>query len=157
MAGAKRKDLVDQLTVLGFGNQRAEALVLASAWLVEHHKGRVPSSLTELLRVPHIGEYSARAILCFGYGRKEEIVDSNVLRFLSRYYGLKLKPDNRRNPIAWELARAALPRSFSYAREHNYGLLDFTAEVCKPTGPKCENCPLLRSCSWGQRVNQRQS
>lgn len=148
MAQAKRKDLVKELRVLGFGNQKAEALVLASDWVVQHHKGRTPSSLEELLRVPHIGEYSARAVLCFAYGKKVEIVDSNVLRFIARYYGLKLKPDNRRNPRAWELARAALPHRISAVKEHNYGLLDFTSEVCKSGRPRCEICPLSESCQW---------
>jgi adenine-specific DNA glycosylase len=68
-----------------------------------------------------------------------------------------LKPDNRRNPIAWELARAALPRSIRQAKEHNYGLLDFTAEICRPTNPRCDVCPLVASCRWGQRVNQSPS
>ncbi len=149
LAQAKRKDLLRQLRVLGFGNQRAEALVLASAWLVHHHKGKPPSSLEELLRVPHIGEYSARAVLCFAYGKKIEIVDTNVLRFIARYYGLKLKPDNRRNPIAWELARAALPRRINAVKEHNYGLLDFTSDICKSGRPRCEICPLSKSCKWG--------
>jgi len=149
MAKAKRTDLLRQLRVLGFGNQRAEALVLASTWLVHHHNGRVPASLEELLRVPHIGEYSARAILCFAFGIKVEIVDSNVLRFIARYYGVKLGADNRRNPIAWELARAALPRMANHAKEHNYGMLDFTADVCKVGRPRCEICPLSESCNWG--------
>lgn len=148
LCSERRTNLVKRLRVLGFGNQRADALILASSWLIQQHDGKVPSSLDELLKVPHIGEYSSRAVLCFAFGHKVAIVDSNVLRFLSRYYGLSLKPDNRRNPIAWHLARKVLPRSIPLAKEHNYGLLDFTADVCKSGRPRCESCPLAKTCSW---------
>jgi A/G-specific adenine glycosylase len=148
LALVRKAELVKHISVLGFGNQRAEALILASSWLVQQHKGKVPATLHELLKIPHIGEYSARAVLCFAYGEKAEIVDSNVLRFFGRYYGLSLKPDNRRNPIAWEIARAALPRSTKLTREHNYGLLDFTADICKPGRPRCGVCALAKSCNY---------
>jgi A/G-specific adenine glycosylase len=153
LAKARRKDLVRQLKVLGFGNQRADALISASRWLLHHHNGKVPASLEDLLKIPHVGEYSARAVLCFAYGVKVEIVDSNVLRFVARYYGLRLKPDNRRNPIAWKLAREALPHRVRSVKEHNYGILDFTAEVCKSGRPHCEICPLLQSCADAQAKN----
>jgi A/G-specific adenine glycosylase len=146
LLSASKQDLVKHLRVLGFGNQRSDALRLAASWLIQHHRGRVPTSLDELRQVPHIGEYSSRAILCFAYGEREEIVDSNVLRFFSRYYGVALKPDNRRNPIAWQIARQALPRGTKFIREHNYGILDFTAQICKSGKPLCEICPLSRSC-----------
>jgi len=151
LASVRKAELVKHISVLGFGNQRADALILASSWLVHHHNGKVPSTLHELLNIPHIGEYSARAVLCFAYGKRAEIVDSNVLRFFGRYYGLSLKPDNRRNPIAWEIARAALPRSTKLTREHNYGLLDFTADICKPGRPRCEICALAQTCNWNLR------
>jgi A/G-specific adenine glycosylase len=151
LLSASREDLMKYLRVLGFGNQRFDALRLAASWLIQHHKGRVPNSLHDLLKVPHIGEYSSRAILCFAYGEKEEIVDSNVLRFFSRYYGLALKPDNRRNPLAWQIAREALPRWTKFVREHNYGILDFTADICKPGKPLCKSCPLARTCNWATK------
>jgi A/G-specific adenine glycosylase len=164
LSSAKRGRLVKQLRVLGFGNQRAEALVLASSWIIQNHNGKVPSSLDQLLKIPHIGEYSARAILCFAHGKKFEIVDSNVLRFFSRYYGLNLNADNRRNRIAWQIARETLPRTGKLAKEHNYGLLDFTAEICKSEKPVCEKCPLAKRCKWvlkqvqtpGAAANSRQ-
>src|SRR5688572_8272072 len=76
---ARRSSLVRAVKVLGFGNQRAEALQHASQYLIQNHNGLVPQTLDELLKVPHIGNYAARAILCFAFGRKIEIVDTNIL------------------------------------------------------------------------------
>jgi A/G-specific adenine glycosylase len=149
MAGASTEELVGQLKILGFGNQKAEALLSAANWLVKYHGGEVPDTLDELLEIPHIGLYSARAILCFAFGHRIEIVDTNIQRFFARYYGLSVKPDIRRNPIVWEVAKKALPRERKKAMQHNYGLLDFTAGICKSGRPRCEICPLSSTCSWG--------
>lgn len=151
---ASKKRLARQLRVLGFGTQKADALQSASKWLIEHHGGKVPGSFEDLMRIPHIGAYSAGAVLCFGFSRRFEIVDVNVQRLFSRYYGLDVYPDVRRNPVIKDIARRCLPRTALRAEQHNYGLLDFAALICKSTKPRCLNCPLAPSCSWA-RANQR--
>lgn len=143
-------ELISRLQILGFGRQKTEALKSAAHWLVENHNGEVPEKLSDLLAVPHIGNYAARAILCFAFGQKIEIVDTNVLRLFSRYFGIYLPPDIRRAPKAWEIARGILPRERRKAKQHNYGILDFTADICKPGRPRCEICPLAKTCEWGR-------
>lgn len=151
MVKARKRVLIRALKVLGFGNQRAAALQDAAKHLIDHHDGLVPHDLDQLLKIPHIGNYAARAVLCFAFDKKIEIVDTNILRFFSRYFGLTVNPDIRRNPQVWEIAKRALPRAKAKAAAHNYGLLDFTAEVCKALQPKCTTCPLNTSCNWGRR------
>lgn len=148
LALAKRGRLREFIAILGFGSQRAEALIHAAKFLVEHHGGKVPNKLECLLAVPHIGHYAARAVLCFAFGRPVEIVDVNVLRFFARYFGITVKPDIRRSPAAWELAARLLPTGSKRAQQHNYGMLDFTAQVCKAGTPRCGICPLASSCVW---------
>lgn len=143
-----KKRLASQLKILGFGNQKADALYLASKWLIEHHAGKVPDSFDSLMRVPHIGAYAAGAILCFGFHKRFEIVDVNVQRFFSRYYGLTVKPDVRRNAVIREIAREWLPRTGRRTEEHNYGLLDFAAGICRSVNPRCAVCPIASTCSW---------
>lgn len=146
---ANQARLANRLKVLGFGEQKAEALKSATKWIVKYHEGQVPHTLEELLKIPHIGHYAARAILCFAFGQRVEILDTNILRFFARYFGIEVKPDIRRNPKAWDIAKQILPRGRKQAQRHNYGILDFTAEVCKPGRPRCEICPLSSSCVWG--------
>jgi A/G-specific adenine glycosylase len=152
LARASRSSLVKQLRILGFGNMRSSALLGVARWLLNHHDGNVPNSLDELVSIPHIGSYASRAVLCFAFGQRVEIVDNNVQRFLARYYGLNVKSDIRRNPHVVELARHALPKSKRLIRQHNYGLLDFTAEVCKPGKPRCEACPLSQACCYANNL-----
>jgi A/G-specific adenine glycosylase len=146
---ASKDELVNQLKVLGFGNQKADALISASNWLVKYHDGQVPGDLDKLLAIPHVGIYAACAVLCFAFNRRIEIVDVNVQRFFARYYGIEVKADVRRNPHIWQIAHQSLPAGFKRAQQHNYGLLDFTAEICIAGKPRCHICPLSSSCNWG--------
>ncbi len=151
LAQANKDELFDQLKILGLGEQRASALMAAAGWLVEHHDGQVPSTKKELLQIPHIGAYVSNAMLCFAFGCNIEVVDTNVLRFYARYYGLAVKPDIRRNPEVWKIAKLSLPEKIEEVKQHNYGLLDFTAEICRSRMPQCSVCPLASSCKWGAR------
>lgn len=149
LAKADRNLLTEQIAILGFGTMRSGALISAANWIVKKHDRKVPENVEELLAIPHVGTYAAHAVLCFAFGHKIEIVDGNVQRFYSRYFGIPVKPDIRRNPIIAELAARALPRERSKAKLHNFGLLDFTADICKPGKPRCEICPLAKTCKWG--------
>lgn len=142
--------LLSKLKTLGFSSIKLKALKLASAFILEHYEGQVPNDLASLLKIPHVGDYAARAVLCFAFGRRVEIVDTNVLRLFSRYFGLQFNRDARRAPRAWEIAREMLPREKKKAKPHNYGILDFTANICKPGKPRCEICPLNQSCEYGK-------
>lgn len=148
MASADYDELASQLKVLGFSNLKATSLKAASAWLVEKHDGQVPETLEELMKIPHVGEYTAQAVLCFAFGHKLAIVDNNILRFFARYLGLNVKPDIRRNPVIWEIAQKAMPRERRKAQQHNYGILDFTAQICQPVWPRCNTCPLRKTCHY---------
>jgi len=145
---ANKDILLEQLKILGLGKQRASALIEAAAWIVEHHQGQVPACKEELLRIPHVGAYIASAVLCFAYEKKVEVVDTNILRFYGRYYGITTKPDIRRNPEIWKIARSLLPEEIEAVQQHNYGLLDFTATICRARVPQCGICPLASSCHW---------
>jgi A/G-specific adenine glycosylase len=140
-------DLRRLLKPLGLWSQRAAALKKISAVVVNEFEGRIPKSLETLLSIPHVGLYASCALLCFKYGIPTPIVDSNILRVFGRITGQDLGRDLRRNEAAWSLAWSILPAR--RAALHNYGLLDFSALICKPRVPLCGKCPLVRSCSYG--------
>lgn len=149
-AEASAEDLYVLLAGLGLGNQRVEALQSVAFVLVHQYSGRVPRSITGLAEIPHLGLYSAHAIACFAYNRRVPVVDVNVLRLFSRLIGEDFGQDNRRGraPEVWELARSILPERG--AKEHNYGLLDFCAQICRPLHPIHSDCPLSAHCAYYQ-------
>lgn len=150
---ANREEIRDLVRPLGFVNQRTRALKVSAEHIISEHDGTVPSGKESLLDIPHIGPYSSQAVRCFAFEKRVPIVDTSILRFLCRVTGRQVKrPDIRRVDWAWEVARSLLPESGGDIVHHNYGLLDFTAEVCTAQNPGCEECSLSEKCVYGRAV-----
>ena len=147
LAGAKRSDLKTLLRPLGLQNKRAKALQMIARALVERHLSEVPHDMAQLLSLPHVGLYTAAAVASFCFDKRVPIVDTNVLRVLGRITGGKMYQDIRRAKKIWALAWSALP--VKNVKLHNYGILDFAAQVCT-RHPSCSRCPLQRKCAFGK-------
>ena len=146
LAKADPVDLFDAIAFLGFGNQRTRALIELSSAVAS--LGKMPSQPEELIRLPHVGEYTAHAVACFAFSQRFPIVDLNVVRVISRVMGFDPPQDIRRAPGFWEIARQMLP--LCDFKEHNFGLLDFAAIVCRPRSPLCGKCSIVSRCSYAR-------
>ncbi len=110
---------------------------------LEHHQGRIPEKVEELMKVPGLGLYTAAAVAAFAYGSSEVPADVNILRFLSRLTGLPMKHPTKGSP---EL-RALLPLlSREQGGPEPEKLLDFTRLICHARRPRCGECPLQDDC-----------
>lgn len=145
VCAASFSEIYETVAILGLGQQRSTALKECCCTLVAKHQGKIPRSIESLVQIPHIGLYTAHAIACFGYGQRVPVVDVNVLRVLARITGEKFGQDNRRAQRAWDIAWMILPKR--RVREHNYGLLDFAAQICTSHNPKHAECPLKNICA----------
>lgn len=127
---------------------RAHELVKLACALHEQYGGHVPNDLKSLLALPGVGDYTARAVLCFAFGQDVPIVDTNVARILYRVFGLTgempANPARKKELIA--LAALLVPQKQS--RQFNWALLDLGALICKPSKPLCVNCPINTLCSY---------
>ena len=103
--------------------------------------GEFPSNLEALLGLPGVGGYTARAVLAFAFEVDVAVVDTNIARVLARVAGHRLTPKQ-----AQSAADAALPHGESWA--WNQCLMDVGAVLCRPTSPRCEECPLAPGCVW---------
>lgn len=150
LARAHMADIENIVRPLGFAYRAKELHDLAQA-LVARHGGEVPSSLMDLLALPGVGDYIARAVLSFAFNRDVPIVDTNISRFLYRLYGIQgTQPANpARKKILIELAAALVPQGRS--KEYNLAVLDLCAEVCKPVKPLCLDCPIQKYCTYATK------
>ena len=109
------------------------------------HDGRIPDSYDGLLAMDGIGRYTAGAVLSFAFKQDAPIVDTNVARLLSRYFGVK--GDARRGRVQrrlWQLAGAVIPSGKGHLI--NQAMMDFGATVCTARAPQCPACALRRTC-----------
>lgn len=144
LAAADPRQLLTTIAELGFGNQRTSALIELASSI--RQAGDVPDRVEDLLNLPYVGIYTAHAVACFAFDQRVPVVDLSVIRVISRVTGINAPTDIRRAPLVWDVAWAALPQQD--VKEHNYGLLDFAAAICKPRGPICEGCVTAAECAY---------
>jgi len=145
MAKAEDEKLEQILYPLGL-KWRMPAFSLVAREVREKYECKVPETREELTTLPGVGEYVAGAVLSVAYGKKEWIVDSNIVRVFRRYFGVKTSKEGRRDKHVVEMARVY--SSGRNPRKANLAILDFTALVCTPKSPNCERCPLSMSCQY---------
>jgi A/G-specific adenine glycosylase len=125
---------------LGY-NRRAVNLHRTATLVVAEHDGRLPNDLDQLLRLPGIGPYTARALLAFAWERDVGVVDTNAARVLARGLGRSLT----RGEVQ-QLADDMVPAGSGWA--WNQAVLDLGATVCTSRSPHCGECPLAPGCRW---------
>jgi len=141
MAAAPLADVLDAWAGLGY-YRRARDLHRGATAMVERHGGRVPDRLEDLLALPGVGAYTARAVLALAYEHDHGVVDTNVARVLARAFAGEPLGAAR----AQRLADALVPPGSAWS--HNQTLLDLGATVCTARAPHCDACPLSRGCLW---------
>ncbi|HEY9770061.1 MAG TPA: helix-hairpin-helix domain-containing protein, partial [Coleofasciculaceae cyanobacterium] len=139
LASADVEDIAKLLQPLGLFF-RAERLSETAKIIIEKYEGKVPQSETELLKLPGIGKYTARAILSQAFERPAAVLDTNVARILERFFGIKGGRVKSRSLILQNAAEIIAPQS--EVGRWNLTLLDFGAKVCTARNPKCLQCPL---------------
>ena len=147
IAAAPIHEVEQALAPVGLYRQRAKGLKDLTEYLTREHGGQIPDSLAALARVPHLGPYTARAILSFGHGRPAAIVDSNVQRVLGRLYSRRL---GEAPSISAVQALADVLLAPESHQTFNWALLDLGATVCRYDTPRCPVCPLASTCDYSK-------
>jgi A/G-specific adenine glycosylase len=139
-----QEELADDIESLGL-RKRTRYFREASEQLVENYDSTVPNTRSELLELQGVGEYTATSVLAHAFEKDVAAVDTNVARILSRVFGLDCgdKPEASEN---WELAEELLPSGRS--SDYIHALIDFGAEVCTASNPRCKSCPLEGICEY---------
>lgn len=133
-------DVVSAWAGLGY-NRRAVNLHRCATAVVAHHGGQLPDQLPDLLALPGVGPYTARAVLAFAHERDVGVVDTNAARVLARWSGRSLRPAE-----VQRAADVAVPPGEGWA--WNQAMLDLGATICRSRSPRCDECPVAAWCGW---------
>jgi A/G-specific adenine glycosylase len=128
--------------------RRALRLHACAVAIAEEHGDVVPDDVETLLALPGIGDYTARAIAVFAYGRRHPVVDTNVRRVLARAVDGAAEPGPPRARADLAAMSALLPESLSEAAAFNAGAMELGAVVCTARAPRCDDCPIRDLCRW---------
>ncbi|RAP32389.1 A/G-specific adenine glycosylase [Candidatus Marinamargulisbacteria bacterium SCGC AG-414-C22] len=150
----------DEQTVLkaweGLGYySRARNLHKAAKIIVENYNNELPSEYDELQKLPGIGPYCAAAITSIAFNNPVPVVDGNVLRVFTRFWGIF---DDIRN----QAVKTMLFHKLGHFIEHenpsdfNQAIMECGALICTPKKPNCPTCPLKSNCFAYQENKQNE-
>ena len=144
LAAAKDEKVFKLWEGLGYYN-RCKNLLFTARHIVKEFKGKFPNSYEGLLLLKGVGPYTASAIASFAYNLPHAVVDGNVFRVFSRFYGIATPIDTKEgieifNKIAFENL------SKTQAGIYNQALMDFGATICKPMAAQCPSCVMQKKC-----------
>jgi A/G-specific adenine glycosylase len=144
LASAPLDEVLHLWTGLGY-YARARNLRRAAQEIVERHGGNFPLSFGEVEALPGIGRSTAGAILALSNEQRHPILDGNVKRVLTRFFGIEGFPGERSiEQRLWILADEATPEK--RVGDYTQAIMDLGATVCVRARPACEACPLERGC-----------
>ncbi|WP_298340170.1 A/G-specific adenine glycosylase [uncultured Algibacter sp.] len=144
LAKAEESEVLKLWQGLGYYS-RARNLHATAKYVADELGGKFPSNYKALLKLKGIGDYTASAISSICFNEASAVVDGNVYRVLSRYFGMDTPINSSKGvkefkALAQELIDAKDPATY------NQAIMEFGAIQCKPKNPYCPICPFKDSC-----------
>lgn len=151
ICGLQRQQLEELIRPAGFFRQKAERLQLFSAYLLEHHQGRLDAMLAGpltqvrrlLLDFKGVGPETADSILLYAGHRPSFVVDAYTRRLLRRY---GLLQDNESYEQVRDLFMQHLPHQVELFNEYHALIVEQCKTFCRKR-PLCDSCPLQPHCA----------
>jgi len=158
LAAATEDEVLREWQGLGYYS-RARNLLMAARQIVA--EGQFPQTMEGLKKLKGVGDYTAAAIGSIAFGLPVAVVDGNVYRVLSRYYGIETPINSTEGKKVFaELAQSLLPQQSSDSHSEagdthtettagtfNQAMMDFGAIQCTPQSPRCLLCPFVEECA----------
>ena len=144
LAKAPEKKVFKMWEGLGYYT-RCKNLITTAKFIVKEKKGKFPDTYSGILALKGVGPYTAAAIASFAFNLPYAVVDGNVFRVLSRFFGIKTSINSTEGKKIFDkLANDLLDKN--KPGNYNQAIMDFGAVMCKPKNPLCETCPLKSRC-----------
>ena len=144
LANAPESEVLKLWQGLGYYS-RARNLLFTADYVVNELYGIFPTTYKELIKLKGVGDYTASAIASICFDEVTAVVDGNVYRVLSRYFGIDT-PINSTEGIKEFKTLATSLIDKKNPGDYNQALMEFGAIQCKPQNPDCMVCPFNPSC-----------
>lgn len=144
LANASDEDVFRLWQGLGYYN-RCKNMLATARYIAKELNGSYPDKYDDILSLKGVGPYTAAAIASFAFGLPHAVVDGNVYRVLSRYFGIDTPIDSTEGKKLFH-ALAQYLLDVKDSAGYNQAIMDLGATVCKPASPICAECPLRKEC-----------
>lgn len=144
LANAQENEVLKLWQGLGYYS-RARNLHTTAKYIANELKGKFPNNYKDLLKLKGVGDYTASAIASICFNKVAAVVDGNVYRVLSRYFGIDTPINSSKGTKEFkELAQKLIDKK--NPADFNQAIMEFGAVQCKPKNPDCNVCPLNKGC-----------
>ncbi|WP_298893121.1 A/G-specific adenine glycosylase [uncultured Psychroserpens sp.] len=144
LANANEQDVLKLWQGLGYYS-RARNLHTSAKYIANVLGGEFPNTYTEIVKLKGVGDYTASAIASICFNEPHAVVDGNVYRVLSRYFGIDTPINSTKGIKEFKKLATSLIDS-KHPGDYNQAVMEFGATQCKPKSPYCIVCPLNTSC-----------
>ncbi len=146
LAAADREDVLKEWAGLGY-YARARNLHACAKVIANDYCGVFPCDVSELMKLPGIGPYTAAAIASIAYDAPAAAVDGNVERVISRAHGIDAPLAGAKPGIKAKAEAYVEVLQAHEAPDFTQGLMELGAVICTPKSPKCSVCPVSFCCA----------
>ena len=149
LAAAPEEEVLRLWSGLGH-DSRARNLQKAAQQIVAEHGGEFPARLEDVLALPGIGNYTARAILSIAFEKKHAVLDGNVARVLARLGAIR---GDLRASQQWQKLQKSADAYLDGKSpgDWNQAMMELGATLCAPRSPQCLLCPVAQFCEARKR------
>lgn len=131
---------------------RSRLMKKMATTITTEYDGSIPSERRLLLEIPGIGDYIADAVTVFAFGDKRTVIDSNVVRLVSRFFGIQIHGEMRRKVNFVKFCQTlSNDLEAQEVRNFNWAIIDHSAAICRSI-PLCNTCPLAAKCNYKRKL-----
>lgn len=143
LASASPAALEKLIHSTGYYRTKARHIRATAQAILERFAGKVPPDRELLLTLPGVGPKTANCVLVFGYGLPAVPVDTHVHRIANRLGLVRTRTPEQTEREIVRLVPTA------YWIPLNPVLVQHGQNICRPIGPRCEECPIRELCATG--------
>ena len=142
LSKAKVKDVEKVIRSIGFYHVKAKRIIDVASIIHSKYKGRVPTSLNELIQLPGVGRKTANCVLVYAYDKPAIPVDVHVHRISNRLGLVDTKtPEDTEIELMEKIPK-------KYWLEINDTFVMYGQNICKPISPNCTVCKIKKRCKY---------
>ncbi len=152
LASASEQEILKYWQGLGYYS-RARNLHHTARQVANGLNGKFPETFAGLKKLKGIGDYTAAAIASICFDEKVAVLDGNVFRLLSRYFGIETPVNTTLGKKEFSIKANQLIGQTCFPADFNQGMMEFGSLQCKPQQPDCGACPFQADCVAFQTGN----
>jgi endonuclease-3 len=148
LAAAAVEEIAGLIRPANYYNTKALRIKEISKIILEKYGGNTPDTIPELMGLPGVGRKTAACVLLYGFKKKALPVDTHVHRISNRIGLVTTQTAEESEGELWKV----IPEK--YIIFYNELMVKHGQKVCKPIGPRCDECPIIQFCDYGSESEQ---